>query len=41
MRVPTKNGLHMLVRTFDKSKFNILFPNIDIHKDNPTILYVA
>ena len=41
LRVPSKNGMHMMVRTFNKEKFNTVFPNIDIHKNNPTILYVA
>ena len=39
--VPTKNGKHMMVRPFDKRDFNRKYPNIEIHKDNPTLLYVA
>ena len=37
--IPTKNGLHLICRPFNASKFKKIFPEIDIHKDNPTILY--
>lgn len=39
--VPSKTGMHLLVRKFDKLKFNERYPNIDIKSNNPTILYVA
>lgn len=39
--VPTKNGVHMMVRTFDLRDFDVKFPGIDLHKNNPTILYIA
>lgn len=38
--IPTKNGVHIITRPFNVSKFKLMFPNIDIHKDNPTILYI-
>lgn len=38
--VPTKNGFHILTRPFNLQKFKEVFSNIDVHKDNPTILYV-
>ena len=35
----TKNGLHFITRPFNLKKFKETFPKIDVHKDNPTILY--
>lgn len=35
--VPTLNGYHIISRPFDRSKFTLKY---DVHKDNPTILYV-
>ncbi len=37
--VPTVHGKHIFTTPFDRSKFGIEFPNIDLHKDNPTVLY--
>jgi hypothetical protein len=37
--IPTKNGLHVICRPFNLSKFRHVYPSIDTHKDNPTILY--
>ena len=37
--VLTKNGLHLITRPFNLKKFKEVFPKIDVHKDNPTILY--
>ena len=37
--VETLNGYHIISKPFDLIKFNKDFPNIDIHKDNATILY--
>ena len=37
--IPTKNGLHVICRPFNLSKFRQVYPSIDVHKDNPTILY--
>lgn len=39
--VPTKNGYHLIVPAFNLQKFREKYPTIDIHKDNPTILYVV
>lgn len=36
--LPTKNGFHLITTTFNLSKVG--FSEIDIHKNNPTILYV-
>lgn len=38
--VPTKNGVHYITRPFNLQKFKESFPTIDVHKNNPTILYV-
>lgn len=37
--VPTINGFHLITSPFDSSKFLKTFPNIDIQKNNPTLLY--
>jgi len=37
--LPTKNGYHYITRPFNLMKFKETFPKIDVHKDNPTILY--
>jgi hypothetical protein len=38
--IPTKNGIHIITRPFNVNEFKKKYPSIDIHKDNPTILYV-
>lgn len=38
--IPSRNGLHLITRPFRVDKFKSAFPNIDIHKDNPTNLYI-
>lgn len=37
--IPTKNGIHMITNAFDVGEFSKKYPNIDIHKNNPTLLY--
>ena len=38
--IPTKNGLHLIVRPFNTKAFNESFPNVDIHKNSMgTLLY--
>ena len=37
--IPTVNGSHLLVTPFDVREFKKRWPNIEIHKDNPTVLY--
>jgi hypothetical protein len=39
MLLNTKNGQHLISRPFRKDEFRSVFPNIDVHTDNPTILY--
>ena len=39
--VPTRNGYHLITRPFNKKEFNELYnESIDIHKDNPTLIYM-
>ena len=38
--LPTRNGMHLIVSPFNKEKFKREFPAIDIHTNNPTILYI-
>lgn len=38
--VPSLSGYHIITNPFNTSVFKELHPNIDIHKDNPTNLYI-
>jgi hypothetical protein len=37
--IPTKNGIHIITRPFNLQSIKKEYPGLDIHKDNPTILY--
>lgn len=37
--IPTKNGHHLITKKFDVLKFREKYPDIDIQKKNPTLLY--
>lgn len=37
--IPTKNGYHLIVKPFDLSQFKRVYPEIEVHKNNPTLLY--
>ena len=37
--IPTKNGYHLITKRFDVQTFKEKYPNIDIQKKNPTLLY--
>jgi len=39
-KIPTKNGFHLITIPFDCREFKNKYSDIDIHKNNPTILYV-
>ena len=39
--IKTKSGIHIISAPFNLQKFREEFPDIDVHKDNPTILYIA
>ena len=38
--IPTKNGYHLIFKPFNTLKFAHKYPEIEIHKNNPTILYI-
>lgn len=41
LEVPTKNGLHLMVKPFNIKEFSKHYNTDDfLHKDNPTILYI-
>ncbi len=37
--LPTVSGYHAICRPFNVSEFRLDYANVDIHKDNPTVLY--
>lgn len=39
-QLPTKNGIHLITKPFDLGTFKKVYPNIDVHKDNPINLYI-
>ena len=39
MTLDTPNGLHIISSPFNIQQFREVYPDIDIHKNNPTILY--
>jgi hypothetical protein len=39
MVIPTKNGYHLITGRFDVKTFSEKYPDIDIQKKNPTLLY--
>ena len=41
LEVPTKNGIHLITVPFDLKEFRSIYTDeIDIHKNNPTVLYM-
>lgn len=38
-RVSTAHGVHLITTPFNTAKFSQHFPDIDVHKNNPTLLY--
>ncbi len=38
--IPSKSGFHFITKPFDLREFKVEFPLIDVHKDNPTNLYI-
>jgi hypothetical protein len=37
--IPTKNGYHVITERFDVMQFKSQYPDVDIQKKNPTLLY--
>ena len=38
--IPSRNGFHLITSPFNLSEFGKKYPEVDIHKDNPTNLYI-
>ena len=38
--IPTKSGYHLITKRFDVMEFKKYYPEIDIQKKNPTLLYL-
>lgn len=38
--IPTRSGYHLITTPFRLDTFNANHPDIDVHKNNPTILYI-
>jgi hypothetical protein len=39
--IPSKSGVHIITEPFDLREFRSVFPEIEVHKDNPTNLYIS
>lgn len=37
--IPTKNGVHLITKPFRLDTFKEKYPDIDVHKNNPTLLF--
>jgi hypothetical protein len=37
--IPTKNGVHLITKRFDVMEFKKKYPDVDIQRKNPTLLY--
>jgi len=37
--IPTRNGLHLITRPFRMDEFEKHWPGVDVHRENPTVLY--
>lgn len=38
--IPSKTGLHLITKPFNLHEFKGLWPEVDVHKDNPCNLYI-
>jgi hypothetical protein len=38
--IPSNNGIHVITKGFDTREFVKKFPDVEIHKNNPTNLYI-
>lgn len=38
--IPSKSGIHVITKGFDTRKFSVDFPDVEIHKNNPTNAYI-
>jgi hypothetical protein len=37
--IPTKNGNHLITKPFNLQRFKETYPDIDVYRNNPTLLY--
>ena len=40
VELPTKNGMHLLTKPFDRRTFMLKYPSVDLHRDNPINLFI-
>jgi hypothetical protein len=40
IEIPTKSGVHLITIPFNLQQFKKEYPDIDVHKNNPTVLYI-
>lgn len=38
--IQTKNGVHLISSSFELDRFRLEYPDVDVHKRNPTILWM-
>lgn len=38
--IPSKSGMHIITNPFNLERFHKLYPDIEVHKNNPTNLYI-
>lgn len=38
--IPTKNGVHLITKPFDLRKFQEKYPDVQVQKNNPTVLFI-
>jgi hypothetical protein len=38
--IPSKSGFHIITQPFDARQFRIAYPEVEVHKDNPTNLFI-
>lgn len=39
-KIPTKSGCHLITHPFNTAEFAKLYPQVDVHKNNPTVLFI-
>ena len=39
--IATKNGYHIITTPFNMAKFKELYPEVDVHKNNPSVLFCS
>ena len=39
--IPSKSGFHLITRSFNSKDFSKIYPDVEIHRNNPTNLYIS